>query len=78
MTPLLCVLLSETVYYIYLCKQRSCFNIGITILIWPVLYLLDIHLLILGYVHLCMHLKGSMWLFMNNLATIPLLFMDIP
>ena len=76
LTPLLCVLLSETVYYIFFCNQRSCFKIDIAILRWPVLHILDIHLLIFDYMHLCMNVKGSMCNFKHNIETIPLLYMD--
>ena len=61
-SPLLSVLLSDTVYYIWFCQQRLYFHIGITILRWPVLHLLIIHQLSSSYVHIWMHVKGFMWL----------------
>ena len=63
LTPLLGVLLSEPVYYNLYVNQRSCAHVGIVVLIWLVLHILDIHQFIFDYVHLRMHAKGSMWPF---------------
>ena len=57
LTPLLCVLFSETVYYICFVSQRSCLQIGVSLLIWLVLHILDIHLLKFYCVHLWTHAK---------------------
>ena len=77
-TPLLCLLLSETVYCIWFCQKRSCLQIGISLLWLPVLNFLDIHKLMFEYVHICMHAKGSMWPFWHNLENYPLLWMYSP
>ena len=78
MTPLLCVLLSEIVYYTCFGRKMSCLQINIAVLWWLVLRLLDIHQLIFYYVNLCMHAKVSMWTFYHDLVNLPLLWMDIP
>ena len=78
MTPLLCVLPGKTVYYIFFGHQRSCLHIEITLLRWLIIHLLDIHELFFYCMHLCMHEKGSMWPFYNNLVNITLLWMDSP
>ena len=63
MTPLICVLISETVYYILFGQQRSFLNIGVAVFRCHVLHLLHIHTLIFDYMHIFMHAKGSMWVF---------------
>ena len=63
MTLLLCAPLSETVYYISFGNKMSCLHIGIAILRYLLLHILDIHQLIFDFVHLCMHAKGPMWTF---------------
>ena len=52
-------------------KKGSCLPIRIEILVWSVLHLLDIHLLILEYVHLCIHVKGFYDLFKLICKTLP-------
>ena len=46
--------------------------------ICPVLHILDINQLIFEYVHICMHVKVTMWPFYQNMENLPLLCMDSP
>ena len=61
------VLLAETVYYILFGQKSACLHIGTSIFIWPALYIIFIHILLLDYVYLCIHVKGSMWPFYHNM-----------
>ena len=78
MTPLICVLLAETVYYTCFGQKRLCLQIGIAVLRWLVIHLLYIHRLVFDYVNICMHAKCSMWNFYHNWVKLSLLCMDIP
>ena len=78
LTPLLFVLLSKTVYCTWFGKQRSRLHIRIEIFLWTLLHLLDINILMFVYVHLCMHVKYSMWPFSHNQESLTLLWMDSP
>ena len=60
--PTLCITCWNSLLYLIF-QKRSCLHIGIAILRWPLLHLLDICLLISDHVHLCMHVKYPMWLF---------------
>ena len=74
LTPLICTPLSETVYCICSCHQKSCFHIGITIWWSTALYPLDTHLLKFGYVNICIHETGSKWPCYHDMANPPLLW----
>ena len=78
MTPILSAPLAETLYYICFYWQMSCFIIGIEILRLLLIYPLSINQLIFDYVNLCIHVKGTMWSFLQNLAILPILWMDSP
>ena len=52
LTTLICVLLAETVNYICFGQKSSYLHIGVSVLIWHILHLLDIHLLLFDDVHL--------------------------
>ena len=55
MTPLICVLLAEKVYYICFGQKRSCLHIGFSVLRWLVIHLLDINQLIFDYAYIDAH-----------------------
>ena len=73
-----CELLAETVYHICFGQKMSYLHIGIVVLIWIELNLLDIHQCIFDCLNICMLEKGFRWPFNHNMVNLPFLWMYSP